>query len=107
MTPPAARSVTINCNIRVSIEPRFVKVDQLSALGLRQFAVLDSLGYLATKTIVQKAPLIARASGGFAHGGAANHLLDQITFLVDMDLGFVGRAEQVVVIAHDFLVSAD
>src|SRR5438270_874138 len=43
----------------------------------------------------------------FADRCAANHFLDQITLFVDVNLRFVRRAEQVVVVAHYFLISPD
>ena len=56
---------------------------------------------------MEQAALVARASYGFTDSGAANHFLDQITVLVNMNLGFVRGAEKVVIIAHHFLICAN
>src|SRR5260221_12242326 len=107
MTTPTLRAVTINCYIGISIKARLVKVNQLGARGFGQLAVLDTLRHLAAESFVQEPTLVARARGGFAHGRAANYFLDEIAFFVDVDLRLVRRAEQVVIISHHFLVSAD
>ena len=56
---------------------------------------------------MQKTTLVTGARGRFAYGRAANHFLDQITLFVYVNLRFVWRAEQVVIVAHHFLVSTD
>ena len=54
---------------------------------------------------MQQAAFIACPSGGFTDSSAANYFFYQVAFLVDVNLSFVGRAKQIVIIAHDFLVS--
>ena len=56
---------------------------------------------------MEQTALIARAPRGFTDRGTTNHFLDEIAFFVDVNLGFVRRAEQVVIVSHHFLVSAD
>ena len=55
---------------------------------------------------MQQPSVVTGACHRLAHGRAANYFFDQITFFVDVNLGLVGRAEQVMVVAHDFLISA-
>ena len=56
---------------------------------------------------MQQSTFIAGPAGSFAHRRAANHFLDQVTFFIDVNVGFVRCAKEVVVIAHHFLISAD
>ncbi len=65
------------------------------------------MGYLAAKSVVKQPAFIARAPRGFANRRAANYFLDEIAFLVDVNLCFVRRAEKIVIVAHHFLISTD
>ena len=107
MTPPTLGSVTVTCYVGVGIESRFVEIYQLGAFCLAQVVVLDSLRYLAAKSVMEQAALIARTSHGLTDSGAANHFLDEIPVFVDVNLCFVGSAEQVVIVSHHFLICAD
>src|SRR6266852_4407726 len=106
MTTPTLHAVTINSHVGVGIKARLVKVNQLRARGFSQLAVLYALRHLAAKSFVQEPTLVARARGGFANGRAANYFLDEIAFFIDVNLRFVRRAEQVVIVSHYLLVSA-
>ena len=108
MTPPTLCPVTtIYRDVGVSVVTRFIKIDQLGGFCFRQFAVFNSLRHLAAETVMQQSTFIAGPPGSFAHRRAANHFFDQVTFFIDMDVGFIRCAKEVVVIAHRFLISAD
>ena len=63
--------------------------------------------YLAAKSIVQQSTVVTSASHRLAHSRAANNFLNQITFFIDVNLRLVRRAEKVVIVTHDFLISSD
>src|SRR6185503_14357026 len=98
---------SIDCEICVSVVTRLVELGQLGAVSFAQLAVFDATINQTPETVVQKTALVARALRGGAHGRAFNHLLDEKTFLVDVNVRFVRRAEKIVIVAHRFLVRAD
>src|ERR1051326_5861388 len=80
---------SIDCEIRVSVVTRLVKLGQIGAFRFAQLAVLDATIDQAPETVVQQAAFVARALGGGADGRAFDHLLDQKTFFVDVNVRFV------------------
>src|SRR6185503_9754380 len=87
--PARAGFGAINRKIGVGVVTRLIKLRQIGAFGFGQFTVLDALADQAAETVVQQALFVARAFGCLAHGRAAYHLLDQVAFVVDVDMRFV------------------
>src|SRR5947199_9275402 len=65
MTTATLDAVTINCNVRVSVIARFVKVNQVRAFGLGQLAILDSLRDLTPESVMQQTTLITSPPRSF------------------------------------------
>src|ERR1051326_1676994 len=107
ITTATPGSVTINPNVGVCVEARLVKVHKLRAFRLAQFSVFDALRHLSPKSIVKQSALVTRAARGLANRRSANYFLDEVAFFIDVNLRLIGRTEQIVIVAHHFLVSAD
>src|SRR5437763_7044299 len=97
----------VDGEVGVGVDARLVEIDHAGALGLGQLAALDALRDQAAEALVQLPALVARAVEGLADGRASDDLLDQVAALVYVDVRLVGRAEEVVVVAHHLLVRAD
>src|SRR5947209_1591896 len=107
-SPPAFVFVrAVDGEIGVGVDARLVELDHPRALGLREIAALDALRDQAAEAFVQLAALVAGAVESLADGRALDDLLDQVAVLVYVDVRLVGRAEEVVVVAHHLLVRAD
>src|ERR1051326_4461192 len=98
---------SIDCEIRVSLVTRLIKLGQFGAFRFAQLAVFDASIDQTPEAVVQQATFVARAFSGAPDRRAFNDLLDQKPFFVDMNVCFVRRAKQVVIITHRFLVSPD
>src|SRR5215204_2681473 len=108
-SPPAAFvfGLAVDGEVGVGVEARLVQFRHLGGVGLRQLAALNALRDDAAEPLVELAALVARAVERLADGRALNDLLNQVAVLVDVDVRLVRRAEEVVVVAHHFLVGAD
>src|ERR1043166_10137268 len=98
---------SIDCEIRVSVVTRLIKLGQLGAFRFAQLAVFNASIDQTPEAVVQQAAFVARAFSGATDRRAFNDLLDQKPFFVDVNVCFVRRAKQVVIITHRFLVRAD
>src|ERR1043166_7884622 len=100
-SPPASVLFrAVDGEIGVGVDARFVELDHLGALGLREVAALDALRDQAAEALVELSALVARAVERLADGRALDDLLDQVAVLVYVDVRLVGRAEEVMVVAH-------
>ena len=104
-TPPIANPV--NGDVGISIKARLVIVNQFSALRFSQLPVFDPLRDLSPETVMQQTAFITSAARRLAHRSAAYHFLDQVAFLIDVDVRLVRRAEEVMTVPHDLLVCTD
>src|ERR1041384_2391496 len=98
---------SIDCEIRVSVVTRLIKLGQFGPFRFAQLAVFDASIDQTPEAVVQQAAFVARAFSGAPDRRAFNDLLDQKPFFVDVNVCFVRRAKQVVIITHRFLVSPD
>src|ERR1044071_3614471 len=99
-------AAAVDGEVRVGVDARLVGFDHLCALGLGQLAALDALRDEAAEALVQLPARAARAVERLADGRALHDLLDEVAVLVNVYVRLVGRAEEVVVVAHPLLVSA-
>src|SRR2546423_112783 len=108
LPPPASVFFrAVDGEVCVGVDARLVELDQLRALCLGEFAALDALRDKSAEALVQLPALVARAVERLADGRALDDLLDQVAVLVNVYVGLVRSAEEVVVVAHRLLVRAD
>ena len=55
---------------------------------------------------MQKRAFVTGTLGSFANRRASNYFLDQVAFVINVDVRLVRRAEKIVVITHDLLIGA-
>src|ERR1043165_1149743 len=96
---------SIDCEIRVSLVTRLIKLGQFGAFRFAQLAVFDASIDQTPEAIVQQAGFVAGAFRGAADRRGFNGLPDQNPFFVGVKVFFGRRRKQVVIITHRFLVS--
>src|SRR5688500_11728339 len=84
-----------------------VKLDQVVAFLSRQQSVLYPLHHAASELVVELNSVKAHNSQRVRKGGTINDLLDNMTVVAYKDVSFVRHSEEIMVVSHNFLISAN